>query len=226
LSAGQRQRLHAAAAALLVTAGGSSYELAYHYHAAGDDPAAFPHALAAAEDGRARHALAAAEQQYRIAVDGVDPDDAAAVAQVQTGLGDVLMLRGRYDEAELCFRRVLETADEGVQRAEISRRLGELAFKRGHVPESIGHLESALRSLGRMVPRSRPVFIVCVLWEALVQAAHCVLPRAWTQPARPWPTRGVTWPSLRPCCRAPRPCPSRWPLPALKPAPLRPMWPA
>ena len=184
LGPAQRQRLHATAARLLEQQGGSAYELAYHFHAAGDDRAAYPYAVAAAEEARARHALSAAEQQYRIALAGVDAEDTAAFVSAQTGLGDVLMLRGRYDEAAECFHSVFPLAAEGEGRAEVSRRLGELAFKRGLVPESISHLESALRSLGRRVPRSRPDFFICVLWEVLVQAAHCLTPRSWTRRRR------------------------------------------
>ena len=181
LTADQRQRLHAKAAALLQVSGGSAYELAYHYHAAGDDRAAFPYALAAAEEARARHALAAAESQYRIALDGVEPGDTASYMRVQTGLGDVLMLQGRYDEAAQCFQTVYDIAAAGTERAEMSRRLGELAFKRGRMPESIEHLQAALRSLGRRVPGSRIAFALCAVWEVLVQTMHSILPRAWIQ---------------------------------------------
>jgi two-component system sensor kinase len=185
LSVSQRRGLHARAAALLADHGGSAYELAYHYDAAGEHEQALPYALAAAEEARARHALAAAEQQYRIALAGLRHSDPATRRSVQLGLGDVLMLRGRYDEADACFREAFETTSgQGAARAEIARRLGELAFKRGLVPASIEHLQSALRALGRRVPRSRLTFLGWALWEVLVQAAHCLLPRRWVQRKR------------------------------------------
>ena len=179
LSPIRRQTLHAAAAELLTIAHGSAYDLAYHYHAAGNDREAFPFALAAAEEARSRHALAAAEQQYRIARAGVDPADGEALLDVSTGLGDVLLLRGQYDEAAKSYRAALDVATERVRRAEIAYRLGELAFKRGAMPEAVQQQQNALRMLGRRVPRSRMGFLVCALWEVLVQAAHCVLPRRW-----------------------------------------------
>src|SRR5207245_2780265 len=97
----RRRHLHARAAALLAEhrESASAYDLAYHYHAAGDDAAALPHALAAASQARSRHALSAAEQQYRIAAAGVPADDPTTDRDVQVGLGDVLMLQGRYAEA-------------------------------------------------------------------------------------------------------------------------------
>ena len=179
LTAGERRELHARAAALLAEHPGtaSSYDLAFHFHAAGDDTAALPYALAAASEARARHALAAAEQQYRIAWAGVAADDIATSRDVQTGLGDVLMLQGRYAEAAECFTSALVIAKGSLERAGIALRLGELAFKRGEVPESITHLEGALRSLGRRVPHRRATVLLWALWEGLVQAIHCLLPR-------------------------------------------------
>ena len=86
-----------------------------------------------------------------------------------------------YDDAAECFRSALDVAKLPARRAEIAYRLGELAFKRGAVPESVEHLQSALRILGRMVPRTRMLFLLCALWEVLVQTAHCVLPQKWIQ---------------------------------------------
>ncbi|MFL6240511.1 MAG: protein kinase domain-containing protein [Actinomycetes bacterium] len=177
----ERVRLHRAAAAHL--AGGRErrpYDLAFHYHAAGDYTAALPYALEAAAEARSRHALAVAEQQYLIALQGADQQDRGTQLAVCQGLGDVSMLRGRYDEAADWFARALALTEPGVNRAETSLRLGELAFKRGDVVDSIGHLESGLRSLGRRVPVATVALVACVVWEALVQFAHCVLPRSWT----------------------------------------------
>jgi signal transduction histidine kinase/tetratricopeptide (TPR) repeat protein len=179
--ASERVRLHRAAAAHLeATTTDRPYDLAFHYHAAGDHAAALPYALEAAAEARSRHALAVAEQQYLIALQGVDAQDRRTQLVVFQGLGDVVMLRGRYDEAAQWFARALELTDEGLSRAGLSLRLGELAFKRGDVVESITHLESGLGSLGRRVPRASLVLVLCVVWEALVQFMHCVLPRRWT----------------------------------------------
>jgi two-component system sensor kinase len=184
LSPVQRKTLHAAAAELLAISGGSAYDLAYHFHAAGNDRDAFPFAIAAAEQARSRHALAAAEQQYRIALVGVDPNDVESLLDVCIGLGDVLMLRGLYDDATASFRSALDVATDAERRADIAYRLGELAFKRGAVPEAVEQQQNALRILGRMVPRSRAAFLVCALWEVLVQTAHCLLPRRWIRRRR------------------------------------------
>src|SRR3954454_3404953 len=179
LSADDRRELHARAAAILAEHpdGASAYDLAFHFHAAGDDRAALPYALSAAAEARARHALSAAEQQYRIAQAGVMADDVDTTRDVQTGLGDVLMLQGRYEDAARCFTVAQEIALGPVERAAIALRLGELSFKRGEVPESVEHLEGALRTLGRRHPRRRVTFLLWAVWEGLVQAFHCLLPR-------------------------------------------------
>jgi signal transduction histidine kinase len=183
LSPAERRELHGRAAAILAEhpAGASAYDLAFHFHAAGDDNAALPYALSAASEARARHALSAAEQQYRIAEAGVTADDLDTRRDVQIGLGDVLMLQGRYDEAARCFTVALDIAPGPVERAAIALRLGELAFKRGEVPESVDHLEGALRSLGRRHPHRRVTFLLWALWEGIVQAFHCLLPRRIVQ---------------------------------------------
>ncbi|HET6818002.1 MAG TPA: ATP-binding protein [Mycobacteriales bacterium] len=182
----QRRELHARAAAILAEQpdGASAYDLAFHFHAAGDDRAALPYALSAAAEARGRHALGAAEQQYRIAAAGVPDGDDVTARDVQTGLGDVLMLQGRYDDAAVCFTTALKIAAGPLERAAIALRLGELAFKRGEVPESVDHLEGALRSLGRRHPQRPITFLLWAVWEGLVQAMHCLLPRRWVQRRR------------------------------------------
>jgi signal transduction histidine kinase/tetratricopeptide (TPR) repeat protein len=152
------------------------FEIAYHFHAAGDPASALPYALRAGEQARRRHALQVAEQQYRIAADAEPFADVATRHAVHEGLGDVLMLRGRYDEAEAELAKALDLTDDAVERARIAARLGEVSFKRGDVTASIDRLEGALRLLGRWVPRHGIGFLAGVVWEALVQTLHTLLP--------------------------------------------------
>src|SRR6059058_6280786 len=91
------------------------------------------------------------------------------------------MLQGRYDDAANCFTAALKVAGGRVEGAATALRLGELAFKRGELPESVEHLEGALRSLGRRHPRRRLTFLLWAMWEGLVQALHCLLPRRVVQ---------------------------------------------
>ena len=151
------------------------FDLAYHFDASGDSKRAFPYALAAAEQARSQHALAIAEQQYRIAERGAEDD--ATRCRVVEGLADVLMLAGRYEEAADCFLAARELASGTVARARIEGKRGELAFKRGDMTSAVEPMERALRLLGWRVPRSTPMFLLALLWEVGVQTVHTWLPR-------------------------------------------------
>ncbi len=152
------------------------FELAYHFDAAGQSQRALPHALAAAEQARARHSLEVAEQQYRIAERGVQDADEATRYCVAEGLGDVFMLRGRYDDAAQQLEAARALAQGDVTQAKIEGKLGELAFKRGDVKTAGARIERALRLLGRKVPRRTITFAVLAVWEFFVQLLHTLLP--------------------------------------------------
>ncbi len=181
LAPAARQRLHGVAAlALSASESGPAreFDLAYHFDAAGEHARALPHALSAAAQARAQCALETAERFYRIAERGAADESAgmAARRKVAEGLGDVLLMRGRYDEAGASLARARALAESAVQRAAIEGKLGELAFKRGDVRSASEALERALRLLGRRVP-ARPAMLVATMWQALVQIAHTILPR-------------------------------------------------
>lgn len=180
----ERRQLHARAAAALVDeAPDTVFEIAYHFDAAGEPTRALPFALQAAERARARHALAVAEEHYRIAARGVECDPSAAVAgtplRVVEGLADVLILRGDYEQAALALDRAESLAETSFERARLDGKRGDLAFKRGDMERSIAALEGGLRALGRWVPRRRVTVLLACLWEIAVQAMHTWMPRWW-----------------------------------------------
>ena len=151
-------------------------EVAYHFDAAGDSRSALPYALEAAEQARAQHALEVAEQQYRIAQRGAASADRATRYHVAEGLGDVLMLRGRYDAAEALFESAAAWAEGRFARAHIRGKIGEVAFKRGDMERAVGDSEAALRLLGMRVPRGRLGGAVRLVREVAVQLLHTFLP--------------------------------------------------
>jgi signal transduction histidine kinase/CheY-like chemotaxis protein len=163
-----------------------SSDLAYHFDAAGDQAAALPFALEAAETARAQHALEIAEQQYRIAERGAESTDGATRFRIAEGLGDVLMLRGRYDAAAPLFKRAASLADGPLAQAEIGEKLAELAFKRGDKEAATLGFEATLRKIGCSVPRSVALFSLVLAWEAAVQILHTWAPR-WFLHRRPEP---------------------------------------
>jgi PAS domain S-box-containing protein len=177
LGGGPRQELHRKAAQYLERKDPKRiFELAYHFDAAGDSQHALPYALAAAEQARAQHSLEVAEQQYRIARRGMRDQDEAVRYRIAEGIGDVLMLRGRYEQAAPEFQLALTLAGSDVARAQVEGKLGELAFKRGDVKTAGQRIERALRLLGRRIPKRSATFLVLVVWEVLVQALHSLAP--------------------------------------------------
>ncbi|HYP62698.1 MAG TPA: hypothetical protein VEQ16_02355, partial [Acidocella sp.] len=178
LPSSRRQVLHGRAAQYLEQQDKKLlFELAYHFDAAGQSGRALPYALAAAEKSRAQHSLEIAEQQYLIAARGASPTDKPTGFQIAEGLGDVFMLRGRYDQAARQFETALTLAQGDLEEARIEGKLGELIFKRGDVKNAGGHIERALRLLRRRVPRWTVTFFLLVIWEVLVQALHTWCPR-------------------------------------------------
>ncbi len=153
------------------------YDLAYHFDAAGHSERALPYALAAAEQARGQHALEIAEKQYRIAERGARAAEPSVRYRIAEGLGDVLMLRGRYDEAQEQFTQARTLAGTDLARAQVEGRLGELAFKRGDIKGASKALERALRLLHQRVPRGKAGYLGWLLWEVTSQTLHTWMPR-------------------------------------------------
>lgn len=174
----QKRELHSRAASHLVQhAPERVFDLAYHFDAAGQSEWALQYALAAAEQARAQHSLQIAEQQYRIAERGAQQSNPGVRYRIAEGLGDVLMLRGNYDGAATLFEQAAGLAEGDLARGQITDKLGELAFKRGEMESATQSFEQALRVLGWHVPRSTIVFVVLLVYEALVQTLHSLFPR-------------------------------------------------
>jgi diguanylate cyclase (GGDEF)-like protein/PAS domain S-box-containing protein len=176
LGSEERSELHRAAAGRIGSSSPENvFDIAYHFHAAGDVQRALPYAVTAAEQARAQHALDVAEAHYRMAT-GADAD-AGTRRRVAEGLGDVLTLQGHYDEAVTWVEAAFALAQTAPERAALEGKLGDIAFKRGNQREARDALERGLRLLGRKVPRSASGFLVRAVWEATVQVLHTVLPR-------------------------------------------------
>jgi tetratricopeptide (TPR) repeat protein len=157
--------------------GRRSFDLAYHFDAAGDSRRALPYALAAAEQARSQHALRIAEQQYRIAERGAE--DRNARCRVAEGLGDVLMLLGQYEETRQHFQAARSLAEGQLAQAQLEGKLGELAFKQGDSGQAVESFKRALRLLGKRVPDRPALFVPLLLWEVLVQVLHTYWPRSF-----------------------------------------------
>ncbi len=189
LSLGERRRLHRLAAQRLEARRGDAelqgrlshadlvFDLAYHFDEAGDPRSALPYALEAAVRARSQYAFEIAERQYRIAERGVDERERDGRREISEALGDVLMLRGKYDEAAIEFGQARALAASPIAEARIDGKLGELSFKRGCVEEAGAAIERALATLGRKQPTTTLALVFAALGQALLQALHTIFPR-------------------------------------------------
>ena len=174
----ERRRLHRLAAERLERRHDASpFDLAYHYDAAGEPQRALPFAVEAAETARARHDAELAERYYRMASRAVpDAGDPKLRYRVARGLGDVLVVRSRYDESARYLDEAYELAPDDLARADIEERRTQLALKIGDLTVAANHGERALRLIGRHVPRSSFVCTLIVLWQLAVQVLHTAFP--------------------------------------------------
>ncbi len=171
-----RRRIHLSAAEHLVVNGSNNdFEIAWHYDEAGCPRLALPFAIPAAGSARRRHALEIAEQQYLIALRSCEALNTEPDFEILNGMGEVLMLSGRYLEAQPMLEAAILSADSPVTEAEISLKLGELAFKRDDKDQAVELWESALRKLGGQLPPNW-LMPVCALKEICVQTLHSLFP--------------------------------------------------
>lgn len=157
------------------TAPESHFHIACHFDAAGCPERALPSAVKAAASAQRRHALGIAIQQYEIALRSCQNICTELWFQILSGMGSVLMLSGRYAEAEPMLEAALLHAKSAMDEAEISLKLGELAFKRDDKDRAVARWETALRKLGGKLP---PNWLMpfCTLKEIAVQTLHSLIP--------------------------------------------------
>lgn len=153
-------------------------DIAYHFDAAGDSLSALPYALQAAERARAQHVLDVAEQQYRIAERCDSISDASVRFRIAEGLGDVLMLRGKYALAGELFESAAALAEGSYAKAQICGKIGELALKRGDMQGAARAIEKGLQFLHRKIPQKPFSCTIRFLWHFSLYLMHSMVP-AW-----------------------------------------------
>lgn len=177
LAPARRRELHRAAAEHMeLRSPAEVYELAYHFDQAGEPSRALPYALTAGAEARARNALEVAEAQLRIAKAASQVEPTVRL-QVMEGLGDVLMLRGRYAEAAEHYRAAQPLVSGAVAGAGLLGKLGDLYFRQGNVAEAERLLGEALKLLGRPVPARAWQRRLGLVKLAAEQALHTFFPR-------------------------------------------------
>jgi signal transduction histidine kinase len=155
-----------------------AFDIAYHFDAAGESERAFSYALRSAAQARARHDIELAERQYRIAERGMDVALPGARYTLLEALGEILMLRGRYDEAAERFASARSLAGDKMKIAWIEGQLGELQFRCDNLDAAAAHIEAGLRVLGeRIRTGGQGKLLLWLLWELARRVARHALRR-------------------------------------------------
>lgn len=171
------RELHLRAAGAIEASDSSrAFDLSFHYDAAGHDAAAFEHAREAARIARTRYDLELAARHLRIAERSATSDGAVGFP-IAEELGEILMLRGEYDDADERLVRARSFAPDTVAAARIEGRLGELEFKRGNGERAEQHLAAALELLGRNLPAGTTRFGWLLARELAGRASRRALSR-------------------------------------------------
>jgi signal transduction histidine kinase len=166
LPAEEGRALHLAAALELEKrAPERSFELAWHFEAAGKLERACPYALRSAEAARHQHTLDLAERYYRLANQGAANADDATRMLILEGLGDVLRIRGKNEEADQSYAQAQALAATRMDRARLEGRRGEAAYDLFDLSTARARMEQSLRILGQRVPAGPLSRIVALLWE-------------------------------------------------------------
>ncbi len=152
------------------------FDLARFYDAAAKHKVAFPFALCAAEQARQQDAQEVAEQQYRIALHGESEVSSGLRLRVHEGLGDVLVLRGRYEEAIEQFRAARLLTQRHFALARLDAKLGAAAFKKGDMGVARDYQEKALSAMGERLPGNRVSLYCGLAKEGLTQLLHTYFP--------------------------------------------------
>jgi serine/threonine protein kinase/tetratricopeptide (TPR) repeat protein len=152
------------------------YDLSHFFVAAGEQSRALPFAVIAAEQARQQNALEVAEQQFRVALRGCVTSTPALKFRILEGLGDVLMLRGSYSEANEQLQAARLLANESVTLARIDGKLGRSSFKKGDMGDAGMYLEKALTALNERPPGNFLSLISRLGKEGIVQLLHTFFP--------------------------------------------------
>lgn len=152
------------------------FELAYFFASAGDYERALPYATNAAKEARARCALKIAEEQYDIALKGLKQSNRQGRYLVFQGLGEVLMLQGKYEAALAAFSQAKDVSSSQQESAQIETREAEILFKMGDTFGAAQRLIEALRRLGVYVPINHCAVLLSVALQLTIQILHSLLP--------------------------------------------------
>ncbi len=167
-----RRQLHARIAGLLEQTPEEKrneklFDLAHHFHAAGQADKCLRYALPAADEARRRYANEEAIRYYRMALDLLgetgrrgDPDWIRA----KEGLMQIYATIGSHDAAIELGRELLAVQADVLGRVRMHRAIGLNYFKKSDYPNAEKSLLQGLHLLGRRLPQKK--------WWVLLQSAR------------------------------------------------------
>ena len=151
-------------------------KIATHYDNANLPQRALAPALKAAARAYEASSFSTALRMYRIAWNGISPDNRKRRSQVAEQIGSVLMLAGKYADSDRWFARAEANTDSELYRSRVVMQRSELAFKRGDKRLAVKMLEDEMKLLNISIPKSWLMIQVCVIRELIVQFSHSVFP--------------------------------------------------
>ncbi|HQH28889.1 MAG TPA: hypothetical protein PLP17_15960, partial [Oligoflexia bacterium] len=107
---------------------------------------------------------------------GASPDDKETLFRIAFGLGEVLMLRGMYQEALRQYEAARENARTELEAFQVEARVCETIFKLGETKRAIRACEEALSRMGVFVPPSEIRMQLAVAQEIVIQVFHTLFP--------------------------------------------------
>ena len=150
----------------------SDQKIAYHFHKAGRASDAYQYARRAGDDAKQKFSLDTAIEFYQIAVGGSEGKGQQENYQHFLNLAEVLMLAGKYHEAQIWFDKAAMEARFVQEESWIDMKIGELAFKKGDKKTAVTSYEASLEKLGCPLPRSNFGIWYHLVRELTVQVAH------------------------------------------------------
>ena len=193
LPAKERQRLHLEFAHYLQENDADNvFDLAFHFDQGNDPESAVSYAVHAAAIAKRRHMYSAAKSQYKIAIKNLDKTshESQLHHDLYASIADVLMLSGKYDEAETWLKKTASVAQTKQEKAAAQVKLGEHKFRRGEKYEATKHFEKAFSEIGYQIPKAWQ-FYPAVLKEIAVQALHTCFPKWFVNRIQQEPDRNT-----------------------------------
>lgn len=127
----------------------SNYELAFHFHLAGEIEKASTYAVLAANQARRRNALEVAIFYYEIAMEN---PHYAHDWELKEQLADCRMLMGDYPRAFQLYQNTFQQANKKLDQARLLGKLGELYQKMGQVGGASQAILKAIQLLDAGLP--------------------------------------------------------------------------